>query len=248
VDRKRHTPLHDDYVEPAHCDLNMRLDILQRVPFFRDLSQETITEINVYFRDKGFLTGQTIYFAGDHATRLYIVASGKVKLLRHTDTGQDVVLDIMKSGEFFGSLSVLGEDVYSDTAQSQTAVCILSIAAEDFEDILKRFPSVALVALEITASRLKAAYETIQQLSIRSVEQRIATLLLKLSEKFGEPQPDGLLIQLPLSRQDIADMTGTTPESASRVMSQFQQTALIQTGRQWVEIRDYNHLVEVASS
>ena len=85
--------------------------------------------------------------AGDPAARLYVVAIGKVKLLQHTLSGQDVLLDILTPGEFFGSLSVLGDETYPDTALAQTMACILAIAADDFQAILRRYPSVTVIAL-----------------------------------------------------------------------------------------------------
>ena len=134
-----------------------------------------------------------------------------------------------------------------DTAQAQTTTCVLTISGDDFQTILLRYPHVALAALRITAARLKDAQDMIQQLSAHSAEQRIAAMLLKLSEKVGEPQKDGVLIQMPLSRQDLADLTGTTPETASRVMSQFRQAKLIRTGRQWVSILDRQRLLDILS-
>ncbi len=235
---RRSTPLKPEDIEPHLCTIHSRLDILSQVPFFADLSSEAVAEVNQLFHDYGYEPGQPIYYAGDPAIRLYVVAVGKVKLLQHTLGGQDVLLDILTPGEFFGSLSVLGNETYPDTALAQTMACILAIAADDFQAILWRYPSVTVAALETVARRLKAAHEMIRQLSAHSVEHRIAAALLKLAEKLGEPRPEGLLIQMPLSRQELAEMTGTTVETASRVMSQFQKDGLIRTGRQWVALAD----------
>jgi CRP-like cAMP-binding protein len=235
---RRSTPLKLEDIEPQMCTIHTRLDILSRVPFFSDLSSQALAEVNQLFHEHGYEPGQPIYYAGDPAARLYVVAVGKVKLLQHTLSGQDVLLDILTPGEFFGSLSVLGDETYPETALAQTMSCILAIAASDFQAILRRYPSVTVTALETVARRLKAAHEMIRQLSAHSVEHRIAAALLKLAEKLGEPQSEGLLIQMPLSRQDLAELTGTTVESASRVMSQFQKEGLIHTGRQWVAIAD----------
>jgi CRP-like cAMP-binding protein len=235
---RRSTPLKPEDIEPQMCTIHTRLDILSRVPFFANLSSEAVAEVNQLFYEHGYEPGRPIYYAGDPATRLYVVAVGKVKLLQHTLSGQDVLLDILTPGEFFGSLSVLGDETYPDTALAQTRACILAIAATDFQAILKRYPSVTVTALETVARRLKAAHEMIRQLSAHSVEHRIAAALLKLAEKLGEPRPEGLLIQMPLSRQELAEMTGTSVETASRVMSQFQKEGLIRTGRQWVAIAD----------
>lgn len=243
---RRQTPLETEDIEPQMCTVDVRLDILSQVPFFASLSLDDVAEVNSLFREEGHAAGETIYFAGDPATRLYVVAAGKVKLIRHTLSGQDVVLDILTPGEFFGSLSALGDGEHPDTAQAQTMCCVLGIAAEDFQTILERYPGVAVRVLNMVTARLKAAHETVRQLSAHPVEQRIAATLLKLAEKLGEEQDDGLLIQVPLSRQDLAEMTGTTSETASRVMSQFRKVGLVRSGRQWVAILDREGLAEIA--
>lgn len=243
---RRRTPLEAEDVEPQMCTVDLRLEILSQVPFFAGLSAGEIAEVNALFREEGHTPGETIYFVGDPAMRLYVVAAGKVKLMRHTLSGQDVLLDILTPGEFFGSLSALDDEEYRDTAQAQTMCCVLRIAAEEFQTILQRYPSVALRVLDLMAERLRAAHETVRQLSAHSVEQRIAATLLKLAEKLGEEKEEGLLIQVPLSRQDLAEMTGTTPETASRVMSQFRTAGLIRSGRQWVAITDRAGLSAIA--
>jgi CRP-like cAMP-binding protein len=245
--RRRTTPLKPETIEPAMCSVHMRLEILRQVPFFANLSAGDIEQVNRLFRDLGFSPGELIYLAGDPATQLHVVASGKVKLLRHTMRGQDVLLDILTPGEFFGTLSVLGDEIFSDTAQAHTTACVLVISAADFREILHRFPSAAIAALEMVANRLKAAHDLVRQLSAHSVEQRIAAALLKLAHKLGERQPEGLLIQLPLSRQDLAEMTGTTTETASRAISQFQKEGLIHTGRQWIAITNQESLANIAA-
>ncbi len=244
---RRNTPLDTEDIEPHMCSVDMRLQILSQVPFFAHLTPEDIAEVNKLFRERGYEAGETIYFAGDPATRLNVVASGKVKLIRHNLSGQDVVLDILAPGEFFGSLSALGDEEYPDTAQAQTACCILGIDAEDFETVLTRYPSVTLKVLSIMTARVKEAHETIRQLSATPAESRVAAALLRLASTLGEPRGTEVLIQVPLSRQDLAEMTGTTTETVSRVMSQFRKDGLIRSGRQWVAIGDRDRLAAIAA-
>lgn len=245
---RRKSPVEPEAIEPHMCSVGLRLEILHHVPFFASLPHDAIEQINTRFRDQGFIEEEPIFYAGDPAARLYVVASGKVKLMRHTLAGQDVLLEILAEGDFFGSLSVLGDDVYPDTAIAQTTVCALSIGAEDFRTIMAQYPAVALAVLDITAARLREAHEAIRQISAHSAEQRIAYTLLKLADKLGEPQDVGLLIQMPLSREDIASMVGSTPETASRILSAFQKEGLIHTGRQWVAITDRDRLQEIAAA
>ena len=184
---RRKTPLEPEGVEVDSCTLDLRFRLLGQTPFFEGLQNTDITDINRSFHERGFAAGEAIYHAGDPAVRLYVVAAGKVKLLRHTLAGQDVLLDILGQGEFFGTLSTLGEPEYSDTALAQTDGCALWVDAEAFQAILRRYPPVALSVLDIMAVRLRAAHDAIRQLSAAPVESRIASTLLKLAAKLGRP-------------------------------------------------------------
>lgn len=244
----RKTPLEPEQLEPQMCTIDLRLTLLHQLPFFKALSHEAITEINPLFREQGYETGDTIYYAGDPAVRLYVVAAGKVKLVRHAPTGQEVVLDLLLPGDFFGSLPVLGEDAHPDTALAHTMTCALTITGEDFQTILARYPQMSLALLEIVSHKLREAREVIHQISASPVESRLAATLLKLAAKLGEQHNGELLIQLPLSRQDLADMTGATVETVSRIMSQFRKQKLIRSGRGWVAIIDKSALREIAGN
>lgn len=220
------------------CDLELRLYILGRLPFFSGLPDSTIRDINALFTERGYAVGEIIYFEKSPASRLYVVADGYVKLMHHTLSGKDVMLDVLNQGEFFGSLTHTEDDTNSETAHAHTPVCTLSIEGGDFRQILSHHPPVAIKVMEIMAQRLREAHEMVRLLSVSSVEQRLAHVLLKLGDKLGETDDVGLLIQLPMGRGDLAELTGTTTETASRVMSQFQKEGLIRTGRRWVAITD----------
>lgn len=243
---RRKSPLEIETTESNQCSVGLRLQILGQVPFFVGLSQADLEKINLLFREQGYAPNEIICFAGDPAERLFVVADGRVKLMRYSLAGKNVLLDMLATGEFFGSLSTMEDAPYPDTAEAQTQTCVLSISVDDFRRILEQHPPVVLKVLDITAVRLRAAQELVQQLSSLPVEGRIASLLLVLSKKFGKPESVGCLIQVPLARDDIAAMTATTPETASRVMSQFQKDGLIQTGRQWVAISNQASLEQIA--
>ena len=242
----RRTPLADEHFASRLCTLDVRLDLLGRSPLFVGLPPPDVMTVSRLFRERSYDEGQAIYRAGEPAQRLYVVATGKVKLERTTASGHSVLLDILTSGEFFGSLSMLGEATYRESAVAQTACCVLAVAADGFLAILHRYPPVALAALELVAARLRAAHESMEHQSVQSAEGRIAALLLKLGEKLGEANQDALLIQMPLSRQDLADMAGTSVETASRIMSRFRKDGLVHSGRRWVAITDGVRLANIA--
>jgi CRP/FNR family transcriptional regulator, nitrogen oxide reductase regulator len=239
------SPVRPEWVDPAVCTLEYRLKIIGRLPFFRHLSPETILEINRLFEDRDIAADETIYFEGDPGDRLYLVATGKVKLIRHAASGRQVLLDILRAGEYFGDLTSLNNKGYTETAVAQTNCCILQISAENFENILIRYPDVTRKVLQAVGQRLEESQELIKQLSAYTVDQRIAASLIRLANKLGEQKQEGVLIQLPFSRQDLAAMAGTTVETVSRVMSRFAEQRLISTGRKWISVNDIEKLEQI---
>ena len=239
------SPVRLEWVDPAVCSLEYRLKIIGRLPFFKHLPADAITKINNLFHDSDASTNEWIYFEGDEAGHLYLVAMGKVKLVRNTTTGREVLLDILHGGEYFGSLTIFGGRTHTETAIAQTDCCILKISAEDFEHILADHPDVTRKVLEAVSQRLTESQEIVKQLSAYTAEQRIASALLRLAGKLGETRGQGVLIQLPLSRQDLAAMTGSTTETVSRVMSRFAGEGWVKTGRKWVTIMDAKSLEEL---
>ncbi|HEY3477203.1 MAG TPA: Crp/Fnr family transcriptional regulator [Anaerolineales bacterium] len=239
------SPVRPEWVDPEVCSLDYRLKIIGRLPFFRHLPPDAVAEINWLFEDRDIAAGQVIYLESDHGEHLYLVATGKVKLVRHTSSGREVLLDILRGGEYFGNLAVISGQAYTETAMAQTDCCILQISAHNFERVLHSYPEVTMKVLKAVGQRLEESQEVVKQLSVLPVEQRIAAALLRIAKKLGEQKQTGMLIQLPFSRQDLAAMTGTTVETVSRVMSRFADEGLISTGRKWVVLNDLARLKEM---
>lgn len=248
MNHQRHSPVEIEATAPHLCTIASRLEILARLPFFKDLSEADLIKVNEMFHQKDFTEDAIIYLSGDPADHLYVVAEGRVKLLQHSLTGKEILLDLLTPGEFFGSLAGFGENINSETAQAMSSCCILVIDRDAFRQIISRYPGVAVKVIDIMAERLQAANERVQLLSTLPVEGRIAYLLLKLANKFGEKKSFGLLLQVPLTREDLAGMTGTTPESASRAISQFKKDGLIRSGRGWIALTDPKALQSIAGS
>ena len=242
---RRKSPVNLTITEPQHCSIDLRLKILGRLPFFTDLERKVLENINRHFVEIGFLAGESVYMAGDPANRMFVVAEGKIKLLQYGINGRNVLLDILTNGEFFGNLATLGVAAYPDTAQAQSPTCVLSIRSESFRQILDEHPELALKTLEVMVGRLNEANQRVLQLSSMPVDKRIVFTLLKLGHKFGRRKEDMLVIDVPLSRDNLAEMTSATPETVSRVMSQMQSGGVIESGRQWVGIRDVKALTDL---
>jgi CRP-like cAMP-binding protein len=244
--KRRRSPLDREHVETSMCSRDLKLRIIRGLPFLSSLDHGAINSVSGLFREEGFTVGQMIYLAESPATHLYVVAFGKVKLIHQTELGRSIILDVLSQGEFFGRFSPSSRDLYPSSARAQTSACTLVMSNRDFQEILIKYPAVSLDLLKAVSARLETAQDTIRRLSSDPADRRIASVLLRLANKLGRQKDSELLIQLTLSREDLADMSGTTTETASRVVSALQRKGLIQAGRKWVSVVDLERLSAAA--
>jgi len=192
-----------------------------------NLSITQRTQLASRFSRREYAPEDYVFFEGDSPAQLWFVEEGRVKLLKHSDMGKDVIVTLVSAGEFLGE-SALEEDApYPVTAQSVGPTVMLTLSAEACRDLIHLYPDLSLWIIARLGCRLNEAYETIRSLAVERVERRIARLLLKLAASMGRSSGQDIVIDMPLSRQDIAEMTGTTVESAIRVMSKFRKRGLV---------------------
>lgn len=239
-------PLAPTCVTPHACPRPVRLEVLARAPYFAGLSAEEIESLDARMQVRGYEEGTPVYRVGQPATHLYVLAAGRIKLVRSSLDGSEVLVDILTPGDLFGSVATMGDATYPDTAQALTTSCALSISAAAFRAVLQERPQVALAVLDDLAGRLEQTRATVRRLAAGDVEQRVASTLLSLAEKVGERRGDAVVLQLPLTRTDLAAMTGTTTESVSRTLSRLRRAGAIETGRRWTVITDAAHLATLA--
>lgn len=240
---RRRVPLRPSCSQPHQCPRPVRMRVLTQTPLFAGLSQEELVSIDTSMMSLSWAEGDLLYTAGEPAEHLYVLAVGWAKAYQPTPDGKNVVVDLLAPGDLFGGLQPLGEPTYPETVEAMSTVCALRMDAHAFRDVLKKHPQVALRVLDDTAALLAHARVGLAQQSTATVAQRVATSLSRLAEKFGQEGAGGAtLIQLPLSRADLAGMTGSTAESVSRVMSRLRKDGIIDSGRRWTAVLDHDRL------
>jgi CRP/FNR family transcriptional regulator, nitrogen oxide reductase regulator len=225
-----------------------RRDILTALPVFAGLSERDWDKIVDLFSERQYQKDDYIFLEGEAPEALYVVRSGKVKVLRHSTDGKDVVLRVASHGEMLGTVATFDGGGYPGTAQAIEDCMLLVVARNDCLTLCSRYPVFALAVIADLGARLRSAAEQIRSLAVERVEQRIARTLLKLAETAGSDVSDGRVIEMPLTRQDVADMTGTTVETAIRVMSKFRRLSLIRTRRGKVVLVDLEALLQISES
>lgn len=188
-----------------------------------------------------------VFEQGDPCRRVWFVLSGRVKIVFHDVDGREVILEMIQTGEAFGG-TVLFFPSQPATARAAEAAILASVSSEDYVDLIQRHAGVALRLLRMLGLRHFSMLKT-QTLIGERVDRRIAHILLKLADRCGHPDADGTLITVSMSRQDLADMAGTTLESAIRILSRFARDGLIHTDRGgYLVIHQRDRLAEIAQS
>jgi CRP-like cAMP-binding protein len=210
------------------------------------LSTGQRSQILALFARKEYGPEEYIFFEGDVPCRLWFVEEGRVRLLKHSDMGKDVIVTVVSTGSFLGELAVREGVPCPVTAQAIGPTVMLTLQADAYLELLHRYPELAVFIIESLGRRLNEAYDTIRSLAVERVERRIARLLLKLANSVGQAAGASILIDMPLTRQDIAEMTGTTVESAIRVMSKFRKQGLIASRSGKLYLNEPHSLVVIA--
>ncbi|WP_405217869.1 Crp/Fnr family transcriptional regulator [Agrococcus sp. Ld7] len=238
---RRSIPVRTSYT-PAHtCSPAVRMRVLSATPLFVDLTVDELQSIDARMITFHADVGDIIHRQGDPAESFYVLAAGRLKVVRTSAEGQQEVVDLLGSGDAFGGMDSFGRTRHTETVEALTTVCVLRIDAPGFHRILREFPPVALRLIDDLATQL---LESRASAALRSttVTQRVAATLLRLAEKFGEREGERVLIQMPLTRADLAGITGSTPESVSRAMSRMRAAGLVESGRRWTRILDLDGL------
>lgn len=210
---------------------------LTTLPMFKDLPgplrQRVEGMATLLDADKG----DELWHAGDAAEHLTVIVSGRVKVVRHADTG-DVILEIFTKGETVGAVAVYNRMPYPATAIVMEPSVLLRLPRRDWFDLIEHDPGFSRgMMLELTRLNMALTRKLAAMHGTR-VDARIAGLFLSLADRMGRETEDGTLIPLALSRQEIAELVGTTVESAIRVMSRWNRDGILITARERFLIPD----------
>jgi CRP/FNR family transcriptional regulator, nitrogen oxide reductase regulator len=225
----------------------VRLQVLAHARYFAGLGEAELDSIDRRMVSLSWAAGDPLYFAEDPAQHLYVLAEGRVKIAQPTADGGEVITDLIVPGELFGTLGTLGQPVYPESAVALTTTCALRIDPESFRSVLTEHPQVTLRVLDDVAARFQRTRSRIGQQAGAPVAQRVASTLLELADTLGRDSAHrGTVLQIPLSRTDLAAMAGSTPESVSRVMSRMRKDGVVDSGRRWTSILDRERLEQIA--
>ena len=211
-----------------------KVRLLKRLPIFSNLDDDKLSELAGLATERSFQPNESIFWEEDAPDYFYVIIKGRVKVLKHTSSGREFIIAFFGPGEMFGEVAIFGDQSYPASAQAVAATKVVGVNKEDFRSFLLNHPQVALRIINVLGGRLRDAQNRLRDFAGERVEQRLASILLMLSAKLG--------LTLPFTRQEIADMAGTTTETAIRVMGHFKERGIIRSIRGKVIILDSEKL------
>jgi CRP/FNR family transcriptional regulator, global nitrogen regulator len=208
---------------------------------------EDFEEAGLRAVERRFGPKDMIFTPGDRDDQLYFLLSGTVRLYKLYGDYKEATTALLKDGGVFGKLNLVEgrwQDVF---AEAVTEARVASIQKASIERVIKSDPGFALKLFSSFSERLRQSDEVIESLLHREVSTRLATLLLNLSERFGEDNGAGILIDVRLTHQDLANMIASTREAVSKVMSELQREGVIESRSRRISILNGEALAEHAS-
>lgn len=200
-----------------------KIEFLKKLGLFSSLTHEELSRIAGKIAVKNFKKNQTILYERDTNEFMYIILDGKVKVVQTTDEGKEVILAMHESGDFFGEMSLIDGKTSPATVLATCGSTVAVISKKDFLSMIFNQNKVLEKLLQILCVRLREAWDRIQMLNFNNATQRIKLLFVMLSERYGKKEDGGIILNVKLTHQEIADMTGMARETITRVIDRWQK-------------------------
>lgn len=220
-----------------------KVDYLESVDIFRDLTAAEVESIGHRTTLKTYLAGHLFYMPYDPGEALFILKRGRVQLYRMSADGRKFVLAVLHPGAIFGHMALVGQRLHKTFAEALDDCVICVWNRQEVEQLLLEKPQVALRFLEVVSERLFRTEERLEEIAFKRVPARVASLLIQLDDDQG-----GTGILKGYTHQYLADMLGTYRETVTQTLNEFKSEQLIRIGRKNIEILDVSRLQQVAEA
>ena len=219
---------------------------LRGFALFRGLDDAVMTRILARAAIRRVARDEAVYEQGAPAERFYVLLEGRLMVSQVTVDGRQVIVRVVHPGDLFGFAKALRRSDYPGTPRAVVDSRVLGWPMAEWDAVVLTHPQLAVTAMQTIGQRLDEAHTRLREMSTQEVERRVAHTVLRLIDAAGRKVADGVAIDFPISRQDIAEMSGTTLHTVSRILSAWDERGLVICGRQKLTIRDRNGLEQVA--
>jgi len=221
-----------------------KLTILSGIPLFSNLPPADLKHIAAIAVDKWYAKGRTIFLEGDQGLGFYVVAAGRVKIFKVSADGKEQILHIYGAGHPFGEVPVFSGESFPANAEALAESHLLYFPKAAFVDLISRYPSLCLNMLAVLSKRLRQFTLQVENLSLKEVPGRLASYLLYLAEEAENPA----VVELPISKGQLASLLGTIPETLSRIFARMRDSGLIAVDGRRVVLLDMAGLEALGQS
>lgn len=211
------------------------------------LDASELEAINAQRDSHHYRKGEVIFYEGTPADGMYCINQGRVKVYKTGLDGRQQIVRIAGPGALVGYRALLADESYHASAEALEDALVCCIDKQAFAELMARNPDFSLRMIKKLAVELRQAEELATSIAQKSVRERMAELLLILKDSYGKPMKDGVLIELRLSRGEMAEMIGVTQETAIRLLSEFKKDGLIHVDARTITLRDIPALHKTAA-
>ncbi len=223
----------------------MRLDrsLIAGVSSFAGIEGEDLDFILASAQSSRVPKGAEVFGQGAEAHRFFLLLAGHIRVVRTTPDGEQVIARYINEGELFGIAVQMGRDTYPASAVAAVDCVVLSWPNSAWPELQARVPAFGANTYRTIGTRLQETQTRVVEMATQQVEQRIASAILRLANQAGRKTENGIEIDFPITRQEIAEMTGTTLHTVSRVLSAWEQDGTVRNARQKVIVTDPHALM-----
>lgn len=219
--------------------------LIHALPIFCAMDEQELDAVMVHAKAQHIPKGAAIFQQGEIAKAFFVLLHGRLKVVKVTPHGQQVLIRFINPGDIYGFTKALDREDYPATA---TAVVdsVTLIWPTDTWDSFAAAPSLAPKVVQMMGARLQEAHTRVKELSTEEVAHRVAHTLLRLVDQSGRATEEGMLIDFPITQQDLAQASGTTLHSVSRILSAWENAGLVAIGRRKIVVCDVPGLTHLA--
>lgn len=208
------------------------------MPLFRGLSEADVSQLAEVAVPRRWASGEVVFREGDEGDTCYVIRTGAARVTRNHTDGRAITLAELRRGDIFGELAMWGGETRSATVEAVEETTAVALLAGDVRRLLANRPEIAVQLLAELASRLRAANERITRQSFQTVAGRVASVLVgQVEARIREGTPDRDVV-ISATQADIAQLAGSSRESASRFLATLERAGVVSTGRGKVTVHD----------
>lgn len=220
--------------------------LIQSLPVFSAMNDAELDDVIGSATALRIPTGSAVFKQGGTAKAFYVLLNGRLKVVKVTPDGQQVVMRFVVPGDIYGIAKALNRQDYPATATALVDSVTLAWDMAIWDDFMQRHPTFARNVMQMMGQRIQEAHTRLKEMATEDVEHRVAHAVLRLVSQSGRKVQEGVLVDFPVTRQEIAEVSGTTLHSVSRVLSAWENAGLVLVGRRKVIVCDLERLSRIA--